>query len=249
MSRSRVLAFAAALAVALSGLLPADPASAQERKRRQELVPRFEGPEIVEKLKGGGHVLLIRHMTTVRNPDQWIGVDYDDCSTQRVLSDEGKQQARNLGQAFRNLEIPVGEVIVSPYCRCRETAKLAFGKTGTESETLSVWDELEMEEKTQRGTEIRKMLDTPPAPGTNTVLVTHTGNLLWSFGLDSKPEGLTHVFKPTGLAIGRPTYLGRVNPDEWRTLAGLPDPPPAAEEAPEAGEATADAEGGDAAQP
>jgi phosphohistidine phosphatase SixA len=211
-------------------------ATSAERKSRQELVPRFAGPEIVEKLKAGGTVVLIRHMTTVRSPDQWGGVDYDDCTTQRVLSDVGKQQAIDLGRAFKNLGIPVGKVIVSPYCRCRETAELAFGKPGEQSETLSVWDELEMEEKTARGTEIRKMLDTPPEPGTNTVLVTHTGNLLWSFGLDSKPEGLAHVFKPTGLSIGRATYLGRVNPDDWRSLAGLEEPKPAdaaaAEEAP-----------------
>ncbi len=229
-----ILGLAAALCLAAAG---AD-AEEKERKRRQELVPRFSGPEIVEKLKAGGNVLLIRHMTTLRSPDQWGGVDYDDCATQRVLSDLGKEQARDLGQAFRNLEIPVGRVVVSPYCRCRETAELAFGKPGEESETLSVWDELEMEEKTARGTEIRKMLDTPPEPGTNTVLVTHTGNLLWSFGLDAKPEGLTHVFKPTGLSIGRATYLGRVDPDEWRTLGGLgqPDPsvaePAAADETP-----------------
>lgn len=243
MSRFRVPALGAALALALSTLLLAAPVSAQgKKKRRQELVPRFQGPEIVEKLKKGGHVLLIRHMSTVRSPDQWIGVDYDDCTTQRVLSEKGRQQARDLGQAFKNLGIPVGEVIVSPYCRCQETSKLAFETTGTESETLSVWDELEMDEKTQRGTEIRKMLDTPPAAGTNTVLVTHTGNLLWSFGLDSKPEGLTHVFKPTGLSIGRASYLGRVNPDEWRTLAGLPEPPPVIEPEPAAaGEALAPA--------
>lgn len=227
MPRPRNFALAAAFAFLLAVVVGAAPASAQT-KRHQELVPRFKAPEIVQKLKKGGYVLLIRHMATVRNPDQFTGVDYKDCSTQRELSDKGRQQARDLGQAFKNLGIPVGKVIVSPYCRCRETAELAFGTEGTPSETLSVWDELDMDQKTQRGTEIRKMLDTPPAPGTNTVLITHTGNLLWSFGLDSKPEGLTHVFKPTGLDIGRPMYLGRVNPDEWRTLAGLPEPPPVA---------------------
>ena len=221
-----------ALALMATALCLAEDAQAQ-KKRRQELVARFNGPEIVAKLKKGGHVLLLRHMTTVRSPDQWGGVDYDDCATQRVLSEEGRQEARTLGEAFKRLTIPVGTVYVSPYCRCRETALLAFGKEGTESETLTVWDELDMEEKTQRGTEIRKMLDTQPAAGTNTILVTHTGNLLWSFGLDSKPEGLTHVFKPTGLSIGRASYLGRVNPDEWRTLGGLDAPAgaPAADDA------------------
>ena len=231
MMQRRITSWSGVLLLAV-GLCLAGDAQAQQ-KSRQELVARFTGPQIVEKLRKGGHVLLLRHMTTVRSPDQWGGVDFDDCATQRVLSEEGRQQARTLGEAFKRLNIPVGIVYVSPYCRCRETALLAFGKEGTESETLTVWDELEMDEKTQRGTEIRKMLDTQPVAGTNTILVTHTGNLLWSFGLDSKPEGLTHVFKPTGLSIGRASYLGRVNPDEWRTLAGLDAPAgaPAAEDA------------------
>jgi len=212
----------AALALAIAWSLAPAGATAQA-ERRQELVPRFQGAELVEKLKEGGHVLLLRHMTTVRNPDQWGGVDLGDCSTQRELSDVGRRQAENLGLAFQKLGIPVGEVIVSPYCRCQETGKLAFGK-GTVSDVLSVWDELSMEEKTERGAQIRKLLDTPPADGTNTVLITHTGNLLWSFGLDSRPEGLAHVFKPTGLSIGRASYLGMLTPDEWQALAGLEIP-------------------------
>jgi len=212
----------AALALAIAWSLAPGGASAQA-ERRQELVPRFQGPALVEKLKEGGHVLLLRHMSTLRNPDQWGGVDLGDCSTQRVLSDGGRRQAENLGRAFQKLGIPVGEVIVSPYCRCQETGRLAFGK-GTVSDVLSVWDELSMEEKTARGAQIRKMLDTPPADGTNTILITHTGNLLWSFGLDSRPEGLAHVFKPTGLSIGRASYLGMLSPDEWQALAGLEIP-------------------------
>jgi phosphohistidine phosphatase SixA len=217
--RSRAV-ISCAIGAALAALLATGEAVAQE-KRRQELVPRFTGPEVVEKLKAGGHVILLRHMATVPSPDKWGGVDFADCATQRVLSEEGKQQARELGRAFRKLGIQVGEVFVSPYCRCLETGTLAFGAEGTISDALSVWDNLSMEEKTQRGTAIRKMLDTPPKPRTNTVLITHTGNLLWSFGLDSRPEGLAHVFKPTGLSIGRASYLGMVKPDEWHSLADL----------------------------
>lgn len=205
----------------LAAALAAAPAAAEER--HQELVPRFRGPEIAEKLKAGGYVLLMRHMTTERSPDSWAGVEYEDCTTQRVLSEAGRQQARELGAAFRKLAIPVGEIRVSPYCRCRETAELAFGRPGEPSEVLSTWDTLSVPEKTEQGARIRRMLDTPPAAGQNTVLVTHTGNLMWSLGLDSKPEGLVHVFKPTGLSITRPDYVGRVDPEEWRSLAGLAD--------------------------
>ena len=50
-------------------------------------------------------------------------------------------------------------------------------------------------------------------------------------GVDSRPEGLAHVFKPTGLSLGRAAYVGKITPDELRKLAALdaepqpPDPP------------------------
>jgi phosphohistidine phosphatase SixA len=215
----------AAVLLALACVLTASGPTSAQTQGAQELVPRLAGTELVAALAQGGHVILVRHMATDRTPDKLSGVDLADCSTQRNLSDEGRRQAADLGRAFQKLTIPVGDVLVSPYCRCIETGKLAFGK-GESSDVLSIWDELSLEEKTARGTEIRMLLDTPPKPGTNTVLVTHTGNLLWSFGLDSRPEGLAHVFKPTGLSLGRATYVGKITPDEWRSLAGLDAEPP-----------------------
>jgi phosphohistidine phosphatase SixA len=211
----------------LAFLLCAPGLASAQAVSRQELVPRLAGAELVAALARGGNVILVRHMSTERNPDKLAGVDLADCGTQRNLSEEGRRQAADLGLAFQKLGIPVGDVLVSPYCRCVETGTLAFGK-GEPNAVLSIWDELTLEEKTERGVEIRRLLDTPPKPGTNTVLITHTGNLLWSFGLDSRPEGLTHVFQPTGLSLGRASYLGKLTPDEWRALARLdaePAPP------------------------
>jgi hypothetical protein len=112
----------------------------------------------------------------------------------------------------------VGEVQTSPYCRCIESGELAFGKAEP-SALLSVFDALPPTEKDERGLEIRKLLATPPAePGTNTVLITHTGTLLYSFGLDTMPEGIAHVFKP-GPVAGLSQYVGRVEPAEWVSLA------------------------------
>ncbi|MGQ0546679.1 MAG: histidine phosphatase family protein [Betaproteobacteria bacterium] len=42
---------------------------------------------------------------------------------------EGRAQARRIGEAFRKRQVPVGRVLSSPWCRCVETAKLAFGRT------------------------------------------------------------------------------------------------------------------------
>src|SRR5213594_2292796 len=52
----------------------------------------------------------------------------DDCSTQRNLDDNGRTQARRIGEAFRKNAIAVGLVLSSPRCRCLDTARLAFGQ-------------------------------------------------------------------------------------------------------------------------
>lgn len=77
-------------------------------------------------LKGGGQVVLIRHAITTPGVGDPSGMRLDDCATQRNLTDAGRRDARTLGEAFRARGIPVGRVLSSPWCRCVETAKLAF---------------------------------------------------------------------------------------------------------------------------
>jgi phosphohistidine phosphatase SixA len=183
----------------------------------QALQPRLDGPELVEALQQGGLVVLMRHMST----DSYVpgeGTHDDlDCASQRNLNDQGKQQAKDVGAALNALKIPVGSVLTSTYCRCVDTGELAFGK-GTPSEDLAVFDELSGPEKEARGKTIRKLLNTVPTDGTNTVMITHTGTLLYSFGLQTRPEGIAHIFRPA--EFGNAIYLGRVTPEQWSTLAG-----------------------------
>ena len=77
--------------------------------------------------KAGGQVVLMRHAVTtpaVGDPD---GMVLHDCRTQRNLSDEGRAHARQVGEAFRARGVPVAQLLSSPWCRCLETARLAFG--------------------------------------------------------------------------------------------------------------------------
>ena len=166
---------------------------------------------------GATEILLVRHgesrAATPEDPFPLVDGHGDP-----ELHPNGREQARLIGRSFAKLAIPVGQVLSSPYCRCLETGKLAFGRV-TESELLSVGDFLSVPEKSERGNEVRKLLATAPPPGGNTVLITHTGTLLYSFGLDSRPEGIAHVFKrgPAGNA----DYVGRLVPEDWPRLAGL----------------------------
>jgi phosphohistidine phosphatase SixA len=189
----------------------------ESHSQGQALQPQLEGQELVGALQKGGLVILMRHMSTDSFVPGAGAHDDGDCASQRNLDEPGRQEAREVGAAFKTLGIPVGTVLTSPYCRCVETGKLAFGK-GTASEDLAVFDELSGSEKEARGKLIRKLLNTAPTDGHNTVLITHTGTLLYSFGLQTRPEGIAHVFRPA--EFGNAIYLGRVTPEQWSTLAG-----------------------------
>jgi phosphohistidine phosphatase SixA len=99
------------------------------------LAPAHADEAVWDALRGGGHVLYIRHLLTEPGVGDPPGFRLEDCSTQRNLSDEGRAQARGLGQALAEREVPIGEVLSSPWCRCLETARLAFGRA-------RVWDAL-----------------------------------------------------------------------------------------------------------
>jgi phosphohistidine phosphatase SixA len=83
--------------------------------------------QLVQDLRAGGLVVLIRHSETDPGVGDPSGFRPDDCPTQRNLSEPGRAQARRLGQWFRQHEIQPTRVRTSPWCRTRETALLAFG--------------------------------------------------------------------------------------------------------------------------
>jgi phosphohistidine phosphatase SixA len=213
--RRRQAANAAALLLAALTCI-----AAQAEESGQQLVPRFKGAQLVQALVQGGNVLLMRHTATEPvTPDPNL-MSLDDCTTQRSLSEQGRLQANRIGASFEKLGIRVGQVLSSPYCRCMETGRLAFGRVET-SELLRIGDEPAGAGRDDPGIAIRRLLDTPPEPGANTVLIAHSVTLLYAFGLTAKPEGVAHVFRPSGLGLGRPEYLGMLTPEEWPELAGL----------------------------
>jgi broad specificity phosphatase PhoE len=80
-----------------------------------------------ETLRAPGSVVIVRHSYAPGGfdpPDSKL----EDCTTQRNLDDNGRAQARKIGEAFRANGIAVGAVRSSPRCRCLDTARLAFGK-------------------------------------------------------------------------------------------------------------------------
>lgn len=82
--------------------------------------------DLWDALRGGGNVLLIRHAQTVPGFGDPPGFQLKDCSSQRNLSHQGREQSRRMGDRFRAENIPIGQVLSSYWCRCYETAQLAF---------------------------------------------------------------------------------------------------------------------------
>jgi len=136
------------------------------------------------------------------------------CDTQRRLNDLGKQQAQAIGEGFKAMSIPVGDVVTSHYCRCINTAKIAFGKATPTMDITSIQD-VTPEVRRQRIDNLRQMLATEPKPNTNTILVAHKWMFKDASGILLE-EGEAAIFKPQ--AHGTAHFIRRVKPEEWKNL-------------------------------
>ena len=89
------------------------------------LAPRgAQADELLGRLRAGGLVMLMRHARTEPGTGDPPGFRHNDCSTQRNLDARGRAQARMAGERLRAERVPVGRVLTSRWCRCRETAEL-----------------------------------------------------------------------------------------------------------------------------
>ena len=87
---------------------------------------------LINQLEDGGKLIFIRHAYAPGNGDP-AGFNLNDCSTQRNLSEEGKIQAKYIGEFFKNNNIKIDRVLSSEWCRCKETALIAFKKFSTKN--------------------------------------------------------------------------------------------------------------------
>ena len=126
-------------------------------------------PALVAELQGGGLVVACRHAITSHDREDRMPVNFDDPSTQRVLSPEGEQQAIDLGRSLAALKIRFGAVMASPFQRTRRSAESMAGQVQI-AEALS---------STARGrdAELRALLSGPVDASGNRLVVTHQGLL------------------------------------------------------------------------
>ena len=86
--------------------------------------------DVISSLQEGGKLVFIRHALAPGGGDP-ENFDINDCSTQRNLNSVGIEQAKRIGQFFKDNNIPIEQVFSSEWCRCQDTAKNAFGEFKT----------------------------------------------------------------------------------------------------------------------
>ena len=178
---------------------------------------------VAAALKDGGHVIVFRHGATNRDMADTDPLNVDDpnnVSKQRQLSERGRQVARDIGAAYKTLQIPIGAVYTSKFYRAVETGRLISGKdvqtTADVSEGGQVVTPIEND---RRAEAMRRLAATVPAKGTNTLVVSHKPNIMDAFGKDwfDVREGEASIFKPDG--NGKFVLVGRVQATDWSELA------------------------------
>ncbi|HEU5196099.1 MAG TPA: histidine phosphatase family protein [Methylomirabilota bacterium] len=204
--------------LALSGwalvLLAAASAPAAGQQTRS---PAMGGADLLTALRAGGFILYFRHADTDFKQTDVRPVNLADCTQQRNLTDKGREHARNIGAAIRELTIPIGPVLASPMCRTVETAELAFGPA---ERSMAVREGGPTPPGSpDRYAALRAMLSTPPPAGGNMVIVGHAYPIYTLIGGQYLEEGEAAVVRPQGSAF---EVVARVGLKEWRELAQLP---------------------------
>ena len=85
---------------------------------------------LIKQLEDGGKLIFIRHAYAPGNGDP-NNFNLNDCSTQRNLNSIGRKQAQDIGEFFTLNKINVYKVLSSEWCRCKETADIAFNDFST----------------------------------------------------------------------------------------------------------------------
>jgi phosphohistidine phosphatase SixA len=173
----------------------------------------------INALRQGGYVIVFRHGATREDQADTDPLNPKNIAQQRQLSDAGRAKAKEIGEAFRKLKIPVGQIQSSVFNRAVETGTLmGLGEVTSTPDFAEGGLVVTPIENNRRAQALRKLAATVPPAGTNIVVITHKPNILDAFGKDwfEVREGEASVFQPGG---GGYKLIVRVPADEWSKLA------------------------------
>lgn len=159
--------------------------------------------QLLDALRGGGHVLLLRHAQTDPGVGDPANFKLGDCTTQRNLSAEGRTQSKRIAEALTSHTVRFSRVLTSQWCRCRDTSSAFAGNVEDFAALNSFFDDRATEPRQTR--EVRARLQRMPATET-WLLVTHQVNI----------GALTGVSPAMGEGV-----VVKVAAGQWRVLGNL----------------------------
>ncbi len=174
------------------------------------------GKTLIDNLRRGGYIVYFRHTKTLpehehearmRREGKWR---VEDCATQRNLSEAGINEANEQRDWVVKFGIPYARVYSSSACRARIHAERVAGK-------VEFLDILTPSRSAEKGLALRKMLNTTPAPGTNTFMFAH-GGILWNATDYDSVESETFVFRPAK-ADQPPELIASIKMSDWALMA------------------------------
>jgi len=120
----------------------------------------------------GDKIILIRHSLAPGGGDP-PGFKIDDCKTQRNLNRKGINQSKKIGKLFKKNKISVDQVLSSQWCRCKDTAKYAFGNFKELTALNSTFQSPYNKNEPKQLKELYNFVKKWEGNGKNLVLVTH----------------------------------------------------------------------------
>lgn len=178
----------------------------------------LSGTELIDTLRQGGHVLLMRHASSPRKTPDTASANPDNTGLERQLDAAGRSNSTAMGNALRRRRIPIGQVFSSPTYRARETVRLAaFGQPELIPELGDGGRGMQPDSDGTRSEWLRTKLSERPSGRTNTVIVTHQPNIVGALGpqWSGIADGETLVLRA---GAEEPAVIARVKIEEWPTL-------------------------------
>ena len=126
---------------------------------------------IIFELKEGGKLIFIRHAYAPGGGDP-KNFNINDCNTQRNLNSEGRIQSKKIGDFFKKNKIFIEKVYSSEWCRCKETASIAFENFETKNFLNSFFSEQFVENRQNQIKDLNRFIKNWNGNG-NLIFVTH----------------------------------------------------------------------------
>lgn len=205
-TRAGVLALLLGVAGVGSAQEPVSIADAESSAPAPEASMR--GTALLAALRRGGYVVYFRHTATDFSRDDARMQDLADCANQRLLSEQGRLDARAIGAALRDLGLSAAESFASPMCRTMEHARLMLGTVVPRAEI-----------REGRGGDyagLKRLLAAPVAAGGNRWIVGHGIPFRAVAGPPHLAEGEAAVLLPRTSGW---TVIARLQVGDWPALA------------------------------